>query len=154
MTCELVVDERVVLVVWGTPELDDLVQLEQTICAVYEERGPVVFIARVPPSAPPPDELFRAELTKVLGRFMSRLVSYHAVVEGRGFFAAAKRTVLATIFLMSGQSRAFNVHATVEEVLPAVPPGYREEVRSALSYFRLRGHFAHSLRPQAKARAS
>jgi hypothetical protein len=154
MACEVLVHGRVVLVVWGTPELQDLILVEKTVMSVYDSRGPVVFVARVPPSGGMPDEHVRAEITRMLGRFMKRLVSYHAVMEGRGFVAAAKRTVLATSFLLAGQRHSYHVHSTVDEVAPAVPPVHRHEVHAAMINFQRNGHFATSLRPQPRAHAS
>lgn len=153
MACDIVVHGRVVLVVWGTPEMRDLIRVEATVNSVYEQRGPVVFVARVPPNASAPDEKIRSAITDMLERFMKMLTGYHAVFEGRGFFAAAKRTVLATTFLMSGQRHRYRVHATMEEVADSVLPAYRHEVHAAMMHFRTRGHFAHSVRPMPDARA-
>jgi hypothetical protein len=139
VACELNVHGRVMLAVWGRPEMDDIVACRAAVSSLHKQCGPVVFISRVPSNEAAPDDQVRDAITELLGEFMSDLASFHAVLEGRGFFAAAKRTVLATVFLMTGKRLKYHVHSTLDQVLESVSPSDRNEVAAALMNFRNRG---------------
>ncbi len=139
MACEIVSSWRVVLVVWGKPELRDLKAIEREVKMVYEAFGPVIFIARVPPHAEAPEQHVREAIAQLLERFTEMCLSYHTVLEGSGFAVAAKRMVLSTIIMMTGRRNRYHVHSRCEEAALAVPAARRAEALRALRLFRVRG---------------
>ena len=139
MACEIAVSGRVVLVLWGKPELSDLPRIDQQVRGARAEAGPVIFIARVPAHAEAPDPEVRAAITDMLQTFMSLCSSYHTVLEGSGFAAAAKRMVLSTIFLMTGRREKSHVHSSCDALLSGAPASERVELGAALQALRGRG---------------
>jgi hypothetical protein len=137
MACEVAESGRVVLAVWGKPELDDLPRLEQTVRRVRLTAGPVIFISRVPPHAKAPEPQVRDAIVRMLNHFIELCASYHAVMEGSGVAAAGKRTVLSAIFLMTGRRKHYHVHSRCTEVAGCVPAEQLPELQSALRAFRM-----------------
>ncbi|HVZ33505.1 MAG TPA: hypothetical protein VG963_13830 [Polyangiaceae bacterium] len=155
MACDIFTSGRVMLVVWGKPELRDLARVDEAARVAYERHGPLIFIARVPAHAVAPDEDLRGAMAKLLERFTARCATYHTVLEGSGFFAAAKRTALATLFLMTGKRSKHFVHSRCDDVPTALPHELRAELRDALRLFRARRWLddLRSLPPGTQARA-
>jgi hypothetical protein len=109
------------LVVWGAPLQPDIEQVVQAIHSARLEYGaPVLYIARVPKEAPAPDRNTRKLIDRALPEFLANCSSYHVVMEGEGFFAALKRSVLTSTLLPSWRRRMFYVHAHCSDVGPAV----------------------------------
>jgi hypothetical protein len=145
MACRVVNHGRVVFVLWGDPEMADMDRILQAVSERHRAFGPIVFIARVPPSAAPPSEPIRREIARKLPQVFERCVSYHALLEGEGFVAATKRAAIATIFLMSGGRKRYYVHATHADILRAAPTDYVADVELALKSFESRGLLSNDL---------
>ena len=139
MACEIAVSGRVVLVLWGRPELSDLPRVDGAVRGARAEAGPVIFIARVPAHAEAPDPQVRVAITGMLESFMAQCSSYHTVLEGSGFAAAAKRMVLATIFLMTRRREKSHVHSNCDALLSVATAEERDELTVALRALRERG---------------
>ncbi|HSY25241.1 MAG TPA: hypothetical protein VK841_24115 [Polyangiaceae bacterium] len=152
MACEIIEYRRVMLVVWGTPELPDFQRILSRLAGLHASVGPIVFIARVPANAAPPDEKMRKEVSRMLPLIASHCASYHAVFEGVGFVASAKRAILSTMFLMSAGRKRYHVHASVAEVERAVSLESRSDVAAAIVHFRSEGGLDHTLQSLPPAR--
>ncbi len=139
MACEIVSSGRVVLVVWGKPELRDLPKVEREVRHIRDSFGPVIFVARVPAHAEPPEQHVREAIAQLLESFTDLCLSYHAVIEGSGFSAASKRMALSAIFMMTGRRKRYYVHSRCDDVPLALPLEQRTEVTRALRLFRVRG---------------
>lgn len=135
MACTIATSGKVVLLVWGKPEVKDLDAISAAVDATVTRCGPIVLVARVPAGAAAPDEQLRKQIAARLPSLVDRCASYHAVLEGNGFFNAAKRAALATMFLMSGRRNRYHVHANVSEVVDSVALPYVSEVTTALRQF-------------------
>ncbi len=145
MACEIVEYKRVLFVLWGKPEPHDLTLLMRRVRALHDKVGPYVFIARVPARAEVPDEMMRKALSRAIAEISESCASYHAVMEGVGFFSAAKRAVLASLFFMSKHRGKFNVHSCIQDVVDHVPYSQKAEVEWALRKFEPRGLLGHNL---------
>jgi hypothetical protein len=154
MTCQLSAHGRVLLVLWGKPELVDVSNIGETVTKLHAQLGPVIFVARVPKNSQAPDEHVRSAIAKLAPALMPRCASHHTVLEGSGFVVAAKRAVLSTMFLMTGKRHNHHVHATVDEVTAAVPAAYRGDMQEALDAFRAEGllsrELTHSVPPLSR----
>ena len=139
MACSLVHRGRVLLALWGRPEHSDIETIVRRVHDRHREAGPLVFIARVPATAEAPDEAVRKEISRRIPTILECCASYHAVLEGSGFVAAAKRAVLTTIFNLSRDRRRYHVHPACSDVLHAIPRSYAAEVATALELFESRG---------------
>ncbi len=122
MAIEMLTTPGGVFAVWGAPTKEDIdLILRELERANRAAGGPVLYVARVPQDAPAPDAAVRNYLTKRMHYISGLCSSYHAVMEGSGFGAAMKRGVLLTMVQVAGRRGKFFVHATVSEVLDAVP---------------------------------
>ncbi len=109
--------------VWGQPTLADVENvLRELRAAAAKARGPVVYVTRLPSDAPAPSPEVRAYLNSVMPVITTLCSSYHVVLEGSGFLAAVKRSVLISLFQISPRRNTFFVHATVDGVASKVPP--------------------------------
>lgn len=139
MACEIAVTGRVVLVLWGKPQATDLPLVERAVERARAASGPVIFIARVPEHAAPPDPHLRDAISAMLDHFLTLCASYHTVLEGSGFAAAAKRMVVSAIFVVTGRRGRTFVHSHCEDVPSVLKPHERAEVEAALQVMRARG---------------
>jgi hypothetical protein len=146
MACVMMEHKRVFFILWGKPEKEDMKPFAERMRVLHEKVGPFVFVARVPAGAEAPGEAERKEITRIIREFGPAWASYHAVMEGTGFAVAAKRAVLASLFLMSTHRGKFHVHSRIQDVHQAVPLDLRDEVSSALRHFEPLGLLKHNLR--------
>ena len=133
MSCELISVERAVFVLWGRPTKPDLdrvvdrVELVARTCA-----GPIVFIARIPPNAPAPDDQARAHMNALMPRFVKVCSSYHAVLEGSGFVSAVKRAILTGLLQFGFRNGTFFVHPSESTIVSKVERGMRPHAEAIL----------------------
>jgi hypothetical protein len=139
MACEIATFGKVMFVLWGEPERQDFATIAAQARALYDARGPFVFIARVPAGAEAPRDSIRQDVSRCMSFLFERCASYHGVLEGTGFKTSAKRAVVATLLLMMRQRHKLYVHATVAEAASAVHPELRGDVEAALRWFEPRG---------------
>lgn len=108
---------------WGEPTLADVERVLAELRACYTRaRGPVVYVTRAPSDAPAPAPEVRAYLNSVMPVITTLCSSYHVVLEGSGFMAAVKRSVLLSLFQVSPRRNTFFVHSTVKEVAKKLAP--------------------------------
>lgn len=133
MACAFTIADGAVFCVWGQPTLEDVdAVLRELRAAAARARGPIVYITRVPSDAPTPDPEVRARLNAVMPLIPTLCSSYHVVLEGSGFVAAVKRSVLISLFQISPRRNTFFVHATADGVIPKLPPEKHARVRRLL----------------------
>jgi hypothetical protein len=145
MACEIAEYKRIVLVVWGKPEIADFKRIVDAVEPICKARGPVLLIARIPVGAEAPDQATRSRISSMMPDLMRSCASFHAVLEGTGFVNAAKRAALTTIFMMTGRRMPYHVHARVEDVQQGLAPALVGEFLVAVERFRPRGLLARNL---------
>ena len=145
MGCMLAEHKRVLFILWGRPESADVAHIRERANALFAKHGPIVFIPRVPAGSEIPSEPLRKEMAAALSELYPKFASYHGLFEDRGFAGAVKRAMFNTMFLMSGRRATYFVHAHADEIVPATPKAFREDVRDALDIFRRRGLLDHRL---------
>jgi hypothetical protein len=117
MACEIINVDGAVFVLWGRPTINDIDRVVARVEQVAASAGgPIVFVARVPQSAPAPDGAVRAHLNQMMPRFATLCSSYHAVLEGAGFMSAIKRAIMAGLFQFGFRSGTFFVHETERSI--------------------------------------
>jgi len=140
MTCEMISTLGAVFALWGKPEVADMDRVKNAVEAAAAACGhPVVYVTRVPVTAPPPDAQARARLDQVMPALLKACSTYHVVLEGEGFGAAMKRGILTGIFQFSWRRKTFFVHAKMQDVSASVPLEDRPTVSRLLDAAQLRG---------------
>jgi hypothetical protein len=140
MACEIISSKGALFALWGRPAPEDMDRVWAALQAAADACGhPVVYVTRVPVSAPPPDAATRARLDKLMPGIVTVCSSYHVVLEGDGFGAAVKRGILTGMFQLSWRRKTFFVHATVNEVAPNVGSEQRRAVAKILELAASRG---------------
>lgn len=140
MACEIVSSDGGVFVLWGTPTKEDLERVLERVRLTAAAAGHrIVFVARVPESAPAPDDEVRAYLKSITPRLIEDCSSYHAVLEGGGFVSAAKRAILTGLLQLGFRNGTFFVHGHVDGVLAKIAPSSRPQAQSLLSLAAGRG---------------
>jgi hypothetical protein len=114
---EIVSCDGAVFALWGKPTKADIDRVVDELKAVAAKAGePVVYIARVPSQAPPPDADVRQYTNSKMPECAALCSSYHVALEGSGFFAAVKRAVLAGLFQVAWRKGAFFMHPSPKDV--------------------------------------
>jgi len=139
MSCELITTRGGVFALWGKPELADIERVKAAIEGAAAMCGhPVVYVTRVPGSAPAPDAQFRARLDQLMPSLLKACSTYHVVLEGDGFGAAMKRAILTGMFQLSWRRKTFFVHAQASDIANSVALELRPTVGKLLEAARLR----------------
>ena len=151
MPVETIVRPGVVFAVWGRPTVADVDKVERLIAktASSSPGGKVVYVARIPANAPPPDTALVRYLLSRLGVFKEHCSAYHAIIEGSGFGVAIKRGIITTLLQFSQTRDMVFVHAQVDSVLKAVTKQGLQMVCSVLEEARQKGMFSET--PQGLA---
>lgn len=140
MSVEAIVRPGVVFAVWGRPTLADVDAIERLLAETASSSGgKVVYVARIPSSAPAPDSVVLRYMVSRLGGFKQHCSAYHGIIEGTGFGVAIKRGVITTLLQLSQTRSAIFVHAGVDSVIEAVTKQGLVHVRSVLEEARRRG---------------
>jgi len=140
MACDMISTQGAVFALWGKPELKDIDRVKAEVEAAAATCGhPVIYVTRVPESAPAPDAQVRAHLDQLMPGILKACSTYHVVLEGAGFGAAMKRGILTGMFQLSWRRKTFFVHAKVTEVAISVPLEQRPAVAGLLDAAQTRG---------------
>ena len=133
VACDLISSDGAVFAQWGVPTIEDMDRVADALReAAAKARRPVIYIARVPAQAPPPDAKVRSHLDSLMPEIVEKCSAYHVVMEGDGFFAAMKRAVLLGIFQVRWRRGVFFVHSSIAELLREIAATDRETVSSVL----------------------
>jgi hypothetical protein len=140
MACEILSIEGAVFVLWGKPSKRDLDRVFDRVELIASATGrPIVFIARIPKSAPAPDDEARAHMNALMPRFIAVCSSYHAVLEGSGFVSAIKRAMLAGLFQFGFRNGTFFVHENVKSIVGKVDREQRATAEAILALAEKKG---------------
>ena len=140
MAVEIITTDGAVFALWGKPTKADLDRVVDKVERLAAQRGrPVVYIARVPPTAPAPDDAVRPYMNSLMPRFIKVCSSYHVVLEGTGFVSAIKRGVLASILQLGWRNGSFFVHDHARSVSAKVDRSVRADVESILGLAEAKG---------------
>ena len=140
MACEIISVEGAVFALWGKPSKADLDRVIDRVELIASASGrPVVYITRVPNTAPPPDDAVRQHLNSLMPRFVKSCASYHVLLEGSGFISAIKRGILASLLQLGWRSGSFFVHENEKGVFAKVERTSRPDVEAILALANQRG---------------
>jgi len=118
MNYSVQVDGNLITLTWfGLPSVEGVKQLEQAFEQVtLTQRRKFAFVTLIHPQATPekaPPEV-RNGVAKLLSRFAHRLAGTVVIYEAPGFKAAATRTIIATINLLSRSRFPSEVHSQLD----------------------------------------
>jgi hypothetical protein len=134
MACTIISNEGAVFVLWGKPSKADLERVIDRVELIATASGrPIVYITRVPQSAPPPDAEVRQFLNSLMPRFVKACSTYHVLLEGSGFVSALKRGILASLLQFGWRSGTFFVHENEKGVFAKVERQHRVHVEAILA---------------------
>jgi hypothetical protein len=140
MACEILSTEAAVFVLWGKPTKADMDRVVNRLELVASASGQsVIYIARIPKTAPAPDDDARAYMNLLMPRFVKVCSSYHAVLEGSGFVSAIKRAVLTGLLQWGFRNGTFFVHESEKTIAAKVGLGVRPAVETILNKAAARG---------------
>lgn len=146
MACELVSAPGAVFALWGLPTVDDVDRVLLAIETAAQASGrPVVYVARIPAKAPPPDAATRSRIDTVMPRLMQVCSTYHVLLEGEGFAAAVKRGVLIGLFQLTWRRGTFFVHAVTTTLTRGLSTADARAVGEVLQMANARGLLAATL---------
>ncbi len=159
MACEIISTRGAVFSLWGKPSPRDMDMVAEALDAAAQACGhPVVYITRVPVSAPPPNAEARATLDRLMPKLLPLFSSYHVVLEGVGFGSALKRGILVGLFQLSWRRKTFFVHSEVNEIPFILPKEQRTAVHDLIGAALCKGLLSApppvSLRPTRFGRSS
>lgn len=120
--------ERVLIIRWGTPQLEDVAAVLREAKAAKESKGTVYGLAIVPSDVEPPEDSVRKAMVASMDELLESCDSLHFVMEGSGFKHSIMRSVLSGLLLMAGKRGRIYVHDTVDAALVAI--GTRIKVSS------------------------
>jgi hypothetical protein len=133
MACAFTIVDGALFCVWGEPTLADVeILMKELRAAAAKAGGPIVYVTRIPLDAPTPNPTVRARLNAVMPTITTLCSTYHVVLEGSGFVAAMKRSVLLSLFQISPRRNTFFVHASVDEIASKLAPEKRATLRKLL----------------------
>lgn len=133
MACEIISCEAAVFALWGRPTFADVDGVLSAIRSGAKLSGrPVVYIARVPLEAPPPESDVRQRLNEAMPDIRADCASFHIILEGDGFISSVKRAILASMMQFGWQRDTFFIHASAGQVSFKAPREYRDTVERIL----------------------
>ena len=111
---------------WSRFRLADLVAVRAEVASArIRARQELVYLSVVPAS----NRAFSQQEHAALGAYVKDLltdcVSIHHVVDGEGFVASARRSIVTQLALASARPDAFFTHATLEEAAAVIAPRLR-----------------------------
>lgn len=134
MACEIVSTSGGVFALWGQPTRDDVDRVAVSLKEAAAARGrPVIYVTRLPPSAPIPDRDTRHYIEAVMPTVARCFSSYHVVLEGVGFAAALKRGILNSLFQLVWRQKTFFVHASVDQISSSIAPEVQADLGDLLA---------------------
>jgi hypothetical protein len=108
---------RVLLVRWIDPTLADLAEVRVQLKKLGDKLGArPVYIAITPSDSTPPTDSVRKEMMNTMQETSELTDTLHLVLEGSGLKFSALRSIVASMFLVSGNRRTF-VHDNVEHAM-------------------------------------
>ena len=131
MSHRRIIEGRVVVSAWKTPELSDVRELAADVAAASARLGrKVLYLSVIGPSSIPTGEI-RDEIVGFYQAMLAHAESMHIVIEGTEFQQSAKRSVIANVLLVvPARGRVF-IENTIQGVIAASPPGTRVELAKA-----------------------
>jgi hypothetical protein len=140
MACEIISVEGAVFALWGKPTKADFDRVVDRVELIASATGrPIVYITRVPVSAPPPEGEDRAYLNTLMPRLIKACSSYHVILEGSGFISAIKRAILAGLLQLGWRNGTFFVHENEKGVVAKVERAIRPDVEAILALAKAKG---------------
>jgi hypothetical protein len=140
MSCEIATINRVFIVRWSEPTVEDVKRVLDTLNGAQRAAGrPLIFLAVIPAESAPPPANVRKAMDGALARACADCESVLFIVEGTGFKHTILRTILAANILATGRRGKVFVSSCAEEAIDRAPPEKRMELATALMLAGARG---------------
>jgi hypothetical protein len=131
MSHRRLLEGRVLVSAWKTPELSDVREIAAEVTAASERLGQkLLYLSVIGPTSIPRGEI-RDELVEFYQSMLANAESMHIVIEGTEFQQSIKRSVIANVLLVvPARGRVF-IENSIQGVIAASPPGTRVELAKA-----------------------
>jgi hypothetical protein len=131
MSHRRLLEGRVLVSAWQTPELDDIRTIASEVAQASARLGkPLLYLSVIGPTSIPRGEI-RDELVEFYQSMLAHAESMHIVIEGNEFQQSIKRSVIANVLLVvPARGRVF-IENTIQGVVAASPASTRGELARA-----------------------
>jgi len=132
MACRRLLVDRVLVVAWRQPELEDLESVKDQLYDASTRQGrKLLYLSVIGPKALPVGPV-REALVDFYRQVLSFCDSMHVVIEGNEFETSIKRSVIANVLLVvQGRGRIF-IENSLERAKYAAPVEVRPELSKAI----------------------
>jgi hypothetical protein len=132
MACRRLLVDRVLVVAWRQPEMEDLESVtDQLYDASTRQARKLLYLSVIGPKALPQGAV-RDALVDFYRNVLSFCDSMHVVIEGNEFEMSIKRSVIANVLLVvQGRGRIF-IENSLERVKAVAPIDVRGEIDRAI----------------------
>ncbi len=140
MSCEFATINRIFIVKWNEPTLDDVARVLAAHKRATQATGrPMIFLAVIPEDTVPPPANVRKALDDGLPSLCADSEAVHFIVEGTGFKHTILRAILAANILAGSRRGKVFVASSAEEAVCKAAPAARMELTNALMLAGARG---------------
>jgi len=126
-----IIEGRVLVSAWKTPEVADVKEIAAEVAATSARLGQkLLYLSVIGPTSIPRGEI-RDELVGFYQALLANSESMHIVIEGNQFQESTKRSVIANVLLIvPARGRVF-IENTIQGVIAASPASPRVELAKA-----------------------
>jgi hypothetical protein len=122
---------RVLVSAWKTPELEDIREIAAEVAAASARLGQkLLYLSVIGPSSIPRGDI-RDELVGFYQAMLAHADSMHIVIEGTEFQQSIKRSVIANVLLVVPSRGRVYIENSIQGVLAVSPPATRVELSKA-----------------------
>ena len=126
-----ILEGRVLVSAWKTPEIDDVRAIANEVAETSVRLGQkVLYLSVIGPTSIPKGEI-RDELVGFYQAMLGHAESMHIVIEGTEFQQSIKRSVIANVLLVVPSRGRVFIENTIHGVIAASPAATRVELAKA-----------------------
>jgi hypothetical protein len=131
---------RLFAVRWRSFRLGDVASVRQEIASARRRVGhPLVYLSLIPASNRAFSAIEIVGLTDFVREILTQdCESIHHVIDGDGFIASARRSIITSIALASSHPKVFQVHASLEAAIGVIAITLGESAEELLTKARAR----------------
>jgi hypothetical protein len=131
MSHRRIIEGRVVVSAWKTPELADVREIAAEVAAASVRLAQkVLYLSVIAPTSIPTGEI-RDEIVGFYQAVLAHAESMHVVIEGAEFRQSSKRSVIANVLLVVPVRGRVFIENTIQAVIAASPVAARVELAKA-----------------------
>jgi hypothetical protein len=133
--------DRLFAVRWRDYRPEDLAAVHRSIAEMHRiVARPIIYLSLIPDSP----RVFTETERFMLGEFLRELLTsgcgaIHHVIDGAGFVASSRRSILTNMALATAQPAAFKTHATLEDAIGDIAVVLRRVPAELLADAKARG---------------